>query len=61
MKMKFTNKAPGAKALKVRGQPVVIEPGKSHTAEFDEVDEATLKALKAEGCTFTKARASSAE
>jgi hypothetical protein len=40
---------------------VVVEPGKSHTAEFDKVDEATLKALKAEGCIFTKARASSAE
>lgn len=61
MPSRFTNKAPGAKALKVKGQPVVVQPGKSLTAEFDKLDDATLKALEVEGCTFAKARASTAE
>lgn len=59
--MKFSNKTPGAKALKVDGKPVIIAPCKSLTADFDEIDNETLAALKAEGCTFTKTRASKAE
>jgi len=59
--MKFTNNAPGAKALKVGGKPVIIRPGESRTADFDELDKDTLEALETEGCTFAKSKAKSAK
>lgn len=50
----FHNAAPGAKALRVKGEdkPAIIPGGESLTADFEPLDDETLTALKAEGCTF---------
>lgn len=50
----FKNAAPGAKALRIKGQdePAIIPGGESLTADFEPLDEELLAKLKAEGCVF---------